>query len=217
MMTQRITGLKVQQKNPGRINVYLDGDFAFGMSRVVAAWLQVGQVLDEEKIEKLRKEDTFEVALQKAFHFLSFRMRSEAEIHNKLIEQGYGDEIVQRVLERLRENGLVNDQEFTRRWIENRNTFRPRSRRALMVELKRKGVTEEVIQTTLAEETDDDQAANEAACRYVKRIAGLDWPTFREKLGAYLMRRGFSYGTVVPVVQKAWSDLHSAGGQPLEK
>ena len=54
-MDQKITALKAQKRNPNRINVYLDGIFAFGLARVVAAWLQVGQTLSDEKIELTSK------------------------------------------------------------------------------------------------------------------------------------------------------------------
>ncbi|HOG79782.1 MAG TPA: hypothetical protein PK454_08510, partial [Anaerolineaceae bacterium] len=65
-MDQKITALKVQKRNPNRVNVYLDGDFAFGLARVVAAWLQIGQILTPEKITSLQAQDTHEVAYQKA-------------------------------------------------------------------------------------------------------------------------------------------------------
>ena len=53
-MAQRITAIEPQQKNPQRVNIYLDGEFAFGLAAVVAAWLRVGQELGEEKIASLK-------------------------------------------------------------------------------------------------------------------------------------------------------------------
>ena len=52
-MNQKITALKAQKRNPNRVNVYLDGNFAFGVARIVAAWLNIGQELSPEKVASL--------------------------------------------------------------------------------------------------------------------------------------------------------------------
>ena len=57
-----VTAIEVQQKNPQRVNIYLDDQFAFGLSRITAAWLKVGQGLSEEKIASLQAEDAREAA-----------------------------------------------------------------------------------------------------------------------------------------------------------
>ena len=48
-----ITAIKLQKRNYQRVNIYLNGEFAFGLARIVAAWLQVGQKISQEKIEEL--------------------------------------------------------------------------------------------------------------------------------------------------------------------
>lgn len=210
-MDQKITALKAQKRNPNRVNVFLDGEFAFGAARIVAAWLQVGQVLDDEKIAQLKSQDTVEVALQKALHFLSYRVRSENEVRTRLTEGGFATEVIDVVVGRLAASELIKDFEFARQWVENRTAFRPRSRRALAMELRQKGVSEEVIDETLEEGSDDEQMAYQAASRYLRKLEGLDFAGFREKLGAFLARRGFSYGTIIPVVNRVWSEIHSSG------
>ena len=81
---KKITALEVQKNNPNRVNVHLDGEFAFGVARIVAAWLKVGDMMDEEKIQKMRVEDARERAYQQAMLFLSYRARSENEIRKNL-------------------------------------------------------------------------------------------------------------------------------------
>src|SRR5262245_14647340 len=80
----KVTAIEIQKRSPNRVNVYLDGEFAFGLARIVAAWLKVGQDLDEKKIEQLQAEDARERALQQAILFLSYRVRSESEIRRNL-------------------------------------------------------------------------------------------------------------------------------------
>ena len=50
---KKITALTAQKRNPNRVNIYIDGEYAFSLARIVAAWLRVGQELDEEKLKKL--------------------------------------------------------------------------------------------------------------------------------------------------------------------
>ena len=144
-MEQKITALKAQKRNPNRVNIYLDGLYAFSASRIVAAWLEVGQVLDEDKIATLKTQDFKEIALEKALHFISYRSRSEKEVLQKLTDKGFSEKEIDEVLERLRTTGLVADNQFARNWVEDRSTFRPRSRRLMTMELHQKGVADEDI------------------------------------------------------------------------
>jgi regulatory protein len=211
-MDQEITALKAQKKNPNRISVYLDGEYAFGLSRIVAAWLRIGQRLGEAEINRLKQQDSQEVAYQKSLRFLGYRPRSEAEIQRKLSEQGYEEAVVNAAIQRLKENGFLGDEQFARDWVENRTTFRPRSKRMLALELRQKGVEEEAIQQALAETGDEDNLAYQTATKYAHRLAGVDWETFRKRLGAYLLRRGFSYGTIAPILRQVWDETQSSAG-----
>ncbi|RPJ49279.1 MAG: RecX family transcriptional regulator [Chloroflexi bacterium] len=214
-MNQEITALKAQKKNPNRISVYLEGEYAFGLARIVAAWLRIGQQLSDEEINRLKQQDTQEVAYLKALRFLGYRARSEAEIQRKLSEQGYEENVINAAIQRLMENGFLGDEQFARDWVENRTTFRPRSKRMLALELRQKGVGEEAIQQALAETGDEDNLAYQSAIKYAHRLAGVDWETFRKRLGAYLMRRGFSYGTIAPVLRQVWDETQSSAGDNL--
>ena len=209
-MNRRISAVKPQQKNPQRMNIYLDGEYAFGLSRIVAAWLKVGQELSEEKVTSLQAEDTSEIAYQKALHFLGYRPRSSAELRQNLTKKGISDDLVEQTVTRLQQAGLINDQEFASAWVENRNTFQPRSRSALRMELHRKGLNDEVIQPVLDEQVEEPALVQEAARKYAHRLAGLEWPAFRRKLGGFLARRGFSYDTLTPVVSEIWKESRMA-------
>lgn len=209
-MDKQITALKVQKRNPNRINVYLDGEYAFPVARIVGAWLQIGQVLSEEKIASLRAADTKEVAYQRALNLLSYRPRSEAEVQRKLTEAGFDETVIVETMERLRSANLISDTQFAKEWIENRSTFRPRGRRILAMELRQKGVADDVIQSALDGTVDEDELAYQAAVRKARRWADLEYAAFRERLSAYLLRRGFSYGTISDLVQRVWSDLQDA-------
>jgi regulatory protein len=208
---RKITAIAVQKKNPNRVSISLDDEFAFGLSRLVAAWLKVGQELSNEKIVELQTADAREMAFQKAMRFLGYRARSVQEVRDNLEKHEIPEAVIEEVLKRLQETGLLNDQQFAQTWVENRNTFRPRSRRALSLELRRKGLDDEVVQDVLNENVDENALALEAARKYARKVHGLEWLEFRQKLGGFLGRRGFSYPVIAPVLRQIWDETHLDG------
>ena len=205
---KKITALSVQKKNPNRVNIYLDGEFAFGVARITAAWLKIGDELSDERIAKLLAEDSREWAYQQAMLFLSYRARSEKEIRQNLLKHEMSEEVIEETLERLRTAGLANDNEFAQTWVENRNTFRPRSRRALAMELRQKGLDDETVHSAVSE-VDEEALAYEAAQKRLGRLKDLEWNDFRKKLSEFLARRGFPYSVIGPTVTRMWSETHA--------
>ncbi|HJQ15116.1 MAG TPA: RecX family transcriptional regulator [Anaerolineales bacterium] len=187
------------------MNVHLDGEFAFGLARIVAAWLRLGQEISEEKIEQLQAEDARERAFQQAILFLSYRARSESEIRQNLRKHEIPEPVIEQTLDRLRQGGLANDDQFARAWVENRSTFRPRSRRLMAMELRQKGLKDEAVSSAIAE-VNDEVLAYEAAQKKVARYKDLEWNEFRKKLSDFLARRGFSYSVIAPVVTRIWNE-----------
>jgi regulatory protein len=198
-----ITAIEAQKNNPRRVNVYLDNEFAFGLSKIVAAWLKVGQKVDETRIEKLQADEAREQAYQQAMLFLSYRARSEAEIRKNLEKHDLPPTVIEETVQRLREERLVDDSQFAQDWVANRSEFRPRSKRALTIELKRKGLGESAI-TSATAAVDESALAYAAAEKRVRRLEGLEWNEFRKKLGEFLARRGFAYDVIAPTVKRLW-------------
>jgi len=205
---RKITAIEVQKKSPNRVNIHLDGEFAFGLARIVAAWLRVGQELDEQKIERLQAEDARERAFQQAMLYLSYRARSESEIRQNLRKHETPETVIEETLERLRRDGFANDNQFARAWVENRSNFRPRSRRMMALELRQKGLDDETMKSALSE-VDDEALAYEAARKRAGRLKILEWSEFRKKLSEFLARRGFSYSVIAPVVTRIWNEAHA--------
>jgi len=208
-MSKKITALKVQKKNQQRVNVFLDGEFAFGLSHIVAGWLHIGQKLEDEKIVQLKDEDEQEINYQHAIRFLGYRMRSNSEIKKHLEQQGTSEVTVESVINRLARNGLLNDNQFAQLWVDNRNEFRPRSHRMLFVELNRKGIHPDIINQVLEDTISDEELVLKAAENQVRKYRNLEWQDFQRKLSSYLARRGFSYAVINPVVNQIWAERES--------
>ena len=208
-MGKTITAITAQKRDKKRVNIFFDGEFAFGISRIVAAWLQVGQNLTDEQISKLISKDQDEIAYQRAIKLITYRDRSIAEIRQSLHQKQIPEEIIENVINRLGENGLLDDKRFANLWIENRNEFRPRSHRMLALELRKKGISEDIISQVLENTTADEELAHNAAQKQMRRYKTLEWQDFRRKLGSFLARRGFSYETVDLTVHQIWAEYRS--------
>jgi len=211
-----ISALVVQKKNKNRVNVYLDGEFAFGLTAIEALKLRRGQALTDAEIAALQASDEVERARQHALGLLERRPRSQVEIQRYLNDKGYSPKAVEKVLARLTEVGLLDDRAFARYWLENRANFRPRGARALRYELRQKGVPAEVIDELLAGDHDEEQAAFQAAMARARKWQVLDTLALK-KLESFLIRRGFSYQLARDTTRRVWQQLSASDIDPLDE
>jgi len=207
-MAGTITELRFQKRNADRVNVYLDGRFAFGLAAIVAARLKIGQALSDEEIARLGGRDEVEKAYERALNFLSYRPRSEAEVRRNLRRKDLDEEIIEEAILRLIRVGLVDDVEFARYWVDNRMQFNPRGGRALRQELRQRGVSPEIIAEAVGD-LDEEAAARQVAVAGARRYESLPARDFQRKMGAYLARRGFSYGVIKPVIEELCQHTNS--------
>jgi regulatory protein len=205
VISGRVTALQAQKRNRNRVNIYIDGEYSFSLSRLVAAWLVVGQDLSAAKIAQLVENDAYETAYQRALQYLQAQPRTVEQVQVYLSRSAVPDEIIQDVLARLKRAGLIDDAAYAQKWIENRSDFRPRSRRALSRELWQKGVAEDTI-TAALENVDDDELAYQAAKKYLNKLHNLEWADFRKRMYGFLGRRGFSYDTCSSVTRRVWDE-----------
>lgn len=206
-MTRKISALKVQKKDSNRVNVYLDGEFAMGLTRITAAWLKVGQILNDHEVEQLIANDVVEKAYLKALRYLSYKPRSEREIKDRLSKYGYEDRVIELVQDKLVEKGYVDDHQFAEMWVENRTNFRPRSSKLLRWELRNKKVSEEIISSILEEIDSEENLARAAALKYIHRLSNCEHDQFNKRLAGFLSRRGFSYAVCAPILAEMWESV----------
>jgi regulatory protein len=206
-MMKKITGLKARRSREKRVNIFLDGKFALDLLAEVALkeGLKVGQELSESRLEALAGLDRGQRCRNAAIRYLGYRPRSEAEIRQRLLKRGFDSDVIEKTLRRLEEQGLVDDAAFARFWKDNRESFSPRSRRLTGLELRRKGLTADVIETVVVE-IDESDSAYRAARIKARRLPISDYQLFRRRLGAYLGRRGFDYGIIRETVNRIWQE-----------
>jgi len=204
---RKITALRVGRGRGKRVNIFLDGKFAFSLEAEVVAkeGLQVEQVLSDEQIEALAGSDHFHRCLNAATLYLSYRLRSESELRERLHRRDFDGDTLEAVIIRLKEQGLVNDMAFAQFWRDDRESFSPRSRWLTKLELRRKGVANDIIDQVV-EAIDDDDSAYRAALSRARSLPRSDEQSFRHRLGEYLKRRGFSYGVINHTVERMYQD-----------
>ncbi len=206
-MENVITDIQAQKRNRNRVNIFLDGQYAFSLDRMAAAWLTVGRQLSVEDISRLEEKDEFQVALNRALHFLSYRARSNQEMQTYLQKKGYDTGLIDRVIAKLTEERLIDDLDFAQNWVDNRERFRPRSQSLMRLELRQKGVAESEIEQALQiSDLDDFALAMKAGKKLSRRYQLLDKPEYDRKLAASLQRRGFSYSVVRECLPLLWKE-----------
>jgi regulatory protein len=203
-MAGQITAIQVQKKNKQRANIFLDGEFAFGLALIEAAKLSKGQYLSDDDIAVLRMADEQASAYESALGFLSYRPRSSAEVAHRLREKAFCESTIEHTVQRLSRAGLIDDEEFARYWITNREQFKPRGVRALHYELRQKGIAEHLIDD-LVQDIDEVESAYCAAASKLGKWQHLDPDTVRRKLSGHLQRRGFDYA----VISQVWERIQA--------
>jgi regulatory protein len=188
--------------------MFLDGNFAINMDVEVATkeGLKIGQELSADQKDILIKNLELARCMNAAYRYLSYRPRSEAEMKERLHRRGFENSKIEIVINKLKEQNLVDDTAFAQFWMENRDMFRPRSQRLTRLELRKKGVADTIIDEVTHESNDMDSAYRVALSK-AQRLPKQDYEIFYRRLGDYLKRRGYGYSVINQTVKRVWQEL----------
>jgi regulatory protein len=222
MPTGTITALRAQANNSQRVNLFLDGEFAIGVSLNTLAResLAVGQQIDDAGWARLESTEQADKALQAGMRLIDVRPRSITELRQRLRRKEFPDDAIDHAITRLSEIGLLDDAAFSQQWVDNRRAFRPRGSLALRDELRRKGVSRDLIDAALAVDAGDEEDAAEQEAERARTLArgalrryatSPDRFTFQRRLGSYLQRRGFTFETIRPIIDDLWAEIQASG------
>jgi len=217
----KITQVEPQKKSASRrtkrFNVYLDGEFAFGADEdlVVSQRLIPGKNISPEDLDKLLFEAEVGKLMEKVYNFFSFRMRSEKEVKDWLkvkslkekVKSGEGISqlVMDQIVEKLKQKGLINDLEFAKAWVEARRRSKNLGIRVLKSELFQKGIGKEIINELLVHSSlfmdQEEELARQALEKKMKSWKNLQGLEFKKKAIEFLLRHGFEYQTVKKTVE----------------
>lgn len=202
-----ITALDLDPRGTGGVRVQVDGGpFAtVSIQDIAALGLKLGRALDAAAASSIERRAEAFAARAVALRMLGYRALPAREITRRLTRKGHARPVAEAVVAELEAAGLVNDAEFARHFTLTRATRRRYGPSRLEADLRRLGVDEhvaaEAVRETLEREAIEPSALlREAAERKLKALAGLDAAVQRRRLRAYLLRRGFAVGEVVPVI-----------------
>ena len=198
-----ITAIKQQVKRAGRYSVYVDGTFAFGLSEggLIESRLASGQELTAAELRKLKKDAGLDKAYGNALRYVAMRPRSEGELHDYFRRKDVDEAAGKYIIKRLKDLRLLSDVEFAKSWVASRRLLKTTSKRRLILELKQKRVSEEVIQEVLQEDTTDERESIQKLIEKKRKRYPDD-----QKLLQYLARQGFNYDDITFVLRQRITD-----------
>lgn len=206
-----ITSVEPQKKNSKRFNVFLDGKFAFGADEdlVVNFRLTPKKEISQEDLEKILFEAEVGKLMEKMYNWFSFRQRSEKEVRNyfKIKNQGlrikekeeYSEFVIENLIEKLKQKGLINDLEFAKAWVESRRRSKQKGINALKAELYQKGISGEIIEEVISDKvevTSEEELAKKALEKKTRAWKNLPEQEFKKKATGFLLRKGFEYSVI---------------------
>lgn len=205
----KITSIKLQ-KDKSRVNIYLDGKFGFGLDleNFVKFGLKVEQELSSRQILEIIEKSEHQKVLDRLLNFVSLRPKSEEEIKSWFRRKKVPEDMQPSLFNTLKRLELVDDYKFARWWVEQRNTFRPKGRKALNFELLKKGVSKEIIGKVLEEVgPNEKRVALDLLKKRARKWERLEKKDTKKKMYELLTRQGFSW----EVVQNAVREYNTSG------
>lgn len=203
-----ITRLVGQKKKPHRVSVFIDDTFAFGVhvDLVVEFGWQKGRFLGVDEQQQAITADRARAAGEAALAYLGHRARTVHEVRQKLMRSGYDEAVAERTVGRLLELGYLDDAAYARTYVQARFSNKGYGPGRLRGDLLRRGVAAQHIDAALDELLADDDVLEAARAHAEKRWPRLAAETNplrrRQKLSAYLVRRGFTYDIARRVVEE---------------
>lgn len=198
-----ITKITKQVKNDERYNLFIDGKYAFSVDEVVLAkfGLRKGLEVDELEISEVQYDDDVKKALNKAIHFLSYRMRTEKEIRDHLKDSELDGAIIGEVIHKLKDMKYIDDLEFAKAFTGTQINTSDKGPGWIRGELYRKGVDDPYIEEALDAFTFEMQVDKAAAIseKLMKKYRKDSFMIAKQKIEQNLQRKGYP-GAVMKIV-----------------
>ena len=135
---------------------------------------------------------------ERALKYIEIRLRSEWELRSYLRKKEYTAEEIEHAVAFLTEYGYLNDREFARAFVQDKINFNPCGRNKLYVELRKKGVANDVIKTILAQYFTKEQEM-EVAEKILQKQVRLEGAPLKQ--AQYLKAKGFSVSVISALIE----------------
>ena len=191
------------QRDPERVNIFIDNEFAFGLfySTKEELGLKKGMELDDALLERIKSKDELQSAKSKAYQYLSFRQRSQKELEDHLLKKEFSQTTVDCVINMLSDAGYINDLDFAKAYVRDKTTFKNFGPYRIKNELSQKGISKDLIEQALQQEYQEElqELVDLVKSKYSSILHDRSEKRFR-RIGGFLQRKGHSYDTIKKVL-----------------
>ena len=166
--------------------------------------ISVGKEISKEEYLEIKSFSEFNILLFKSLNFLSYRMRTEKEIMDRLLKETNDFNIIGEVITYLKDNNYIDDIVFTKNFYENKSYYNNWSSKKIIYELQNKGISREKFNEIITEtyENDYNNAKKLVEKKYKTLKIGNDNYKFKNKVYTYLTNRGFSYDIIKEIIEE---------------
>lgn len=211
----KVSKITQQKKNKEFYNVYLDGNFAFGIhgELVILYGIKEGRELDLEEMEKIIKEDNKKRAFNHSLHYLSYRRRTTWQVEEYLRKKDYIEEIIDCTIKKLKDYKMIDDSAYIRDFISEKILGNPAGRKKIKYDLQNKGINEAQLSLIEKYYTGDEeyQQAKRLVMKYEKKYKNLPKIEQRNKINQAGQRRGFSWEIMKRAIEDTMEEIEEDG------
>ncbi len=202
----KISKIEPQKKNKNRFSIYIDDEYRFGLTAdiVFKHDLKAGDEISEADIKDVLGEEEITKIKQRAFRILHHRERSSREMKERLLKIGFDENLVEKVIEDFVADKTLDDERFAQAFVSDYTNLRPKGNRYVVQELKKKGITQDVIDQVI-----DKRNEKKMVKDYIhKKLSTLNKnkPKERQKLVRRLLSQGFTPDLVFSILQQRQED-----------
>lgn len=202
-----ITAISQQKKDKNRFNIFIDNEFSFAIDTdtLLNLKLHKNQIVTQEEIFQFKKHSDLSKWVNKSLMLISRRPRSVKEIMDYLWRHKIDEFLAEQVIEKLKTKQFLDDNAFSKWFIEQRRAFKPKGKRLLAQELKQKGISGEIIEAVLTDGSSEIEEATQIVKKKITRLKNYDTTTQKKKLIGLLRARGYTWD----VIQEALKSLEN--------
>ncbi len=174
-------------------------------SALTLVWGQSDETHEPGSIERgISRRGAFERVSNVSMYALARRGMSSREMRDYLIGREFDAAAVDEEIERLEGVGLLDDDSLAETLVRTLRDRKGLGRSALTAELRRRHVDGVAIEEAMGGLADDElERATAIAIKRAPQLRSLDMVTAKRRLGAFLMRKGYSGSVISTAVQRA--------------
>lgn len=205
----KITKIEIQKRNKERVNLFLDGEYAFSISAelVYKEGLKVNSEINEEKIKSIAESENYIKCKESALRMIERNFKTEKEVKDKLKLKGYDDDSIENSVRFLKEYNFVNDRAYTKAFINDK--LKTMGSQKIKYSLIQKGIAKEVIEEELSDLNKENEkyVALNIAKKKLSAIKNKENDKYKisGKLYRFLISKGYESNIINDIVKEVMS------------